>query len=499
MPTIAPTSPPNALPPNRKWIWPFELIEQIGEGGMGVVYRARYVVNNREVAVKMLPADVTDATVLARFERELEVLKSLRHPNIVRCFGGQCEDRVRFYAMELVTGGTLESELQRRGRISWEMVIGYGEQICNALAAAHVQGVVHRDIKPSNFLVTPEGQLKLSDFGLATMQASRKITQAGKTAGTFLYMAPEQIRGQEVTPRTDLYALGCMFYELLTGKPPFVGETPAATLHMHLKDPAPRVGTTVLDCPAALDELVGRLMEKDPSKRPASAEEVARALHAITPTIEVRMPKRTVDITPPRGMPIRTQPVTPRHQETSEAAIPTPLPSWLPMTLATTVVVSLLLNMQLLSSMAAARSWESSYITALDHQNPTVRAFAARELGKSSNVSGRGLEAIAAKLADQDSSVRVAAAEGLGAAGRSAKGYLATLRKVQKENADPGTREAAGAAEKAITGAPLIARAGGLLRFLAYVAGLGALALVWYRDSDFLRGLKAKTLAATRS
>jgi serine/threonine-protein kinase len=495
MPTIAPTSPPNTVPPNRKWIWPFELIEQIGEGGMGVVYRARYVVNNREVAVKMLPADVTDATVLARFERELEVLKSLRHPNIVRCFGGQCEDKVRFYAMELVTGGTLESELQRKGRIGWETVLSYGEQICNALAAAHAQGVVHRDIKPSNFLVTPEGQLKLSDFGLATMQASRKITQAGKTAGTFLYMAPEQIRGQEVTPRTDLYALGCMFYELLTGKPPFVGETPAATLHMHLKDTPPRVAMTVLDCPAALDELVGRLMEKDPAKRPGSAQEVAIALHAITPTIEVRMPKRTVDVTPPRGMPIRTQPVTTRHRETSDAAITTPLPSWVPMTLATTIVVSLLLNLQLLSSMWAARTWESSYISSLENSDPSVRAHAARELGKSPSVSSAGLEAVSNKLKDSDPRVRVAAAEGLGSAGRSAKGYVATLHKLQKESEDPGTREAAGAAEKAINNAPLIARAGGFLRFLAFVAGLTALATVWYRDSEFVQGLKSKALA----
>ncbi len=99
--------------------------------------------------------------------------------------------------MELVTGGTLETVLQRRGKLSWEMVLSYGEQICAALSAAHAKGVVHRDIKPSNFLLTPEGQLKLSDFGLATMQASRKITQAGKTAGTFLYMAPEQIRARK--------------------------------------------------------------------------------------------------------------------------------------------------------------------------------------------------------------------------------------------------------------------------------------------------------------
>ncbi|QDT56359.1 Serine/threonine-protein kinase StkP [Caulifigura coniformis] len=491
MPTTIPVTSPNAVPPNRRWIWPFELIEQIGEGGMGVVYRARYVVNNLEVAVKMLPADVTDPIVLARFERELEVLKSLKHPNIVRCFGGLCEDKGRFYAMELVTGGTLESELQRRGRISWEMVINYGEQICKALAAAHTKGVVHRDIKPSNFLVTPEGQLKLSDFGLATMQASRKITQAGKTAGTFLYMAPEQIRGQEVTPRTDLYALGCMFFELLTGKPPFIGETPAATLHMHLKDVPPRVAPTVLDCPPMLDDLIGRLMEKDPARRPGSAEEVAYTLHAITPTIEVRNPKRAAD-SPPRGIPVRTQPVGPRRQETSEVDIAAALPRWVPMTVATTVVLSLLLNLQMLSSWSAARTWESSYIAGLDNSNPLIRAHSAMELGKSPNVSGRGLDAIAAKLNDTDSGVRVAAAGGLGAAGRSAKSYLTTLRKVQKEHEDPSTRSAAAAAEKSINSASSLRGMGGLLKFLALLAGIASLVLVWYRDHAAVRGLIAR-------
>ncbi len=481
----------NAVPPNRRWIWPFELIEQIGEGGMGVVYRARYVVNNIEVALKMLPADVTDPTVLARFERELEVLKSLKHENIVRCFGGQCEDKARFYAMELVTGGTLESELQRRGRLSWEMVLAYGEQICRALSAAHAKGVVHRDIKPSNFLVTPTGQLKLSDFGLATMQASRKITQAGKTAGTFLYMAPEQIRGQEVTPRTDLYALGCMFFELLTGKPPFIGETPAATLHMHLKDSPPRVATTVLDCPPALDELIGRLMEKDPAKRPASADEVAYTLHTITPTIEVRNPKRSSD-TPSRGTPVRTQPVAVRKKDSSEDDIPAMLPPWAPMALAAALVASLLLNVQFVAGALHARDWESTWIASLNHPDAAVRSHAALELGKSPVVSSRGLAAVAGRLGDGDSRVRVAAAEGLGAAGRSAKPYLTTLRKVQKEHEDPQTRSAAAAAEKEINAAPLIRGVGGILKFFAVLLGLAVLALVWFRDHETVRGLIAR-------
>ncbi len=178
--------------PTSRWIWPFELLERIGEGGMGVVYRARYVINDREVAVKMLPDDVSSPTVLARFEREMEVLKGLRHPHVVRSFGGVCEDKHRFYAMELVEGGSLESRLRERGRLPWEQVVDFGIQMCSALQYLHDNGVVHRDVKPANFLIAGNGQLKLSDFGLASVIAARRITTAGKTAGTLLYMAPNR-------------------------------------------------------------------------------------------------------------------------------------------------------------------------------------------------------------------------------------------------------------------------------------------------------------------
>lgn len=261
---------------SSRWIWPFELLDQIGEGGMGQVYRARYVPRKIEVALKMLPADVTDATALARFEREMEVLKTLRHPNIVRCFGGVCEDKQRFYAMELVPGGSLDDILKAKKRLPWELVIEYALQMCAALECSHDKGVVHRDVKPGNFLVGKDGQLKLSDFGLASVAAARRITAAGKTAGTFLYMAPEQIRGEAVTPQTDLYALGCVLFELLTGRPPFVGATAAATLHMHCKQEPPRITETALECPATLESLVMRLLAKNAADRPVSAGAVAR-------------------------------------------------------------------------------------------------------------------------------------------------------------------------------------------------------------------------------
>jgi eukaryotic-like serine/threonine-protein kinase len=266
-----------------KWIWPFELLEKLGEGGMGVVYRARYVGNNKIVAVKLLPEDVAEnPTIVARFDRELEILTQLRHPNIVHCFGGTTENKQRFYAMEIVEGGTLGDLLRSRGRISWDHVIEYGIQMCDALEYAHERGVIHRDLKPANFLLTKAGKLKLGDFGLATIVAGQRLTVAGRTAGTFLYMAPEQIRGKpQISNRTDLYALGCVLFELLTGKPPYLGDSPAEVLHKHLKEPIPSVAEKMLDCPVQLDRLITQLLQKDPEQRPASAAEVKQRLEGV--------------------------------------------------------------------------------------------------------------------------------------------------------------------------------------------------------------------------
>ncbi len=268
---------------SSKWIWPFELLEKLGEGGMGVVYRARYVGNDRIVAIKLLPEEVAkNPTICARFDRELEILTQLRHPNIVHCFGGTTESKQRYYAMELVEGGTLGELLRTKGSFTWDHVVEYGIQMCAALQYAHDKGVIHRDIKPGNFLITKSGKLKLSDFGLATIVAGQRLTTAGKTAGTFLYMAPEQIRGRPpLSNRTDLYALGCVLFELLTGKPPFDAEAPAGVLHKHLKEPPPRVSSQLMNCPPELDRLVNDLLQKDPELRPASAAEVERRLHAI--------------------------------------------------------------------------------------------------------------------------------------------------------------------------------------------------------------------------
>lgn len=265
-------------------IGPFELVDQLGAGGMGVVYRAKYAKTGQFVALKLLsPGFQEDEKLIARFTRELEILKKLKHPNIVQCYGGGRLGKQRFYAMELVDGGTLAELLREKGRFGWETVVDYGQQICAALEHAHDNGVVHRDLKPANLMVDKKsGRLKLADFGLARLSDATQLTAAGKTLGTFAYMAPEQISGTSpITGKTDLYALGVVLFELLTGKAPFKSETTAELLMSHLSKKPPRICTEVLDCPVWMERVVFQLMEKDPAKRPRDAMAAAQALKEV--------------------------------------------------------------------------------------------------------------------------------------------------------------------------------------------------------------------------
>ena len=232
-------------------------------GGLSL---ATYTKNNQIVALKLLSAELSSKPrLVARFERELAILKKLKHPNIVPCYGGGKIGDQHFLAMELIEGGTLAAELKKRNKLSWEEVIPIGLQICSALEHAHEHDIIHRDLKPSNLLRTKDGKIKLADFGIARDNDATALTAAGKTVGTFAYMAPEQIRGDPpVTAQTDLYALGCVMYELLTGQPPFSAETAGELLYQHIEKKPVRVSTFALDCPVWLDTLLQRLLEKSP-------------------------------------------------------------------------------------------------------------------------------------------------------------------------------------------------------------------------------------------
>ncbi len=258
----------------------FELGETLGVGTVGTIYRAIDRRSGNTVALKLLhPAVSRDPLILARFEREMMILEKLTHPNIVRYFGGGQVDDQLFYAMEMMEAGSLKELLQRTGRLGWREVVSCGVQLCSALQYAHNNGIIHRDLKPANLFFSKSGELKLGDFGIARDLRSDDITSHGLTVGTHAYMSPEQITGERaISGHTDLYALGCLMCEMLTGSPPFEGANFAQLFEQHLHRPAPSLRARIPDCPQALDDLIVRLLEKDPHKRPFNARAVQAAL-----------------------------------------------------------------------------------------------------------------------------------------------------------------------------------------------------------------------------
>jgi eukaryotic-like serine/threonine-protein kinase len=258
---------PKAEPKRR--VGPFELERKLGIGGMGVVYLGTYLKNGRKMAVKVLAPEMSaDGRLLRRFLREMAILSRLRHPHIVRYYGGGKDKTQHFYAMEYMDGGSVEQMLKKKGRFGWEEAINYSRQVALALEYAHNHGIIHRDLKPANLFMGKDGLVKLGDFGIARDTQATALTAAGRTVGTYAYMAPEQISGKPpVSRKTDLYALGCVMFEMLTGKPPFTAPTAAEMLFAHLEEEPPDVAATAPDCPEAVGKLVSKLLEKDPEER----------------------------------------------------------------------------------------------------------------------------------------------------------------------------------------------------------------------------------------
>lgn len=257
----------------KRMIGPFEVGDRIGVGGMGIVYRATYTKNGAPVALKVLSPEVSDSEALQRrFEREITILKKLQHPNIVRYYGGGRFGAQRFYAMELIPGGGVEVYLKDRGKLPWEEALEIAMQVAKALEHAHDAGIVHRDLKPANLLLTRDRQIKLTDFGIARDTTATALTAAGKTVGTYAYMSPEQIRGKPpVDKKTDLYALGCVLFELISGETPFQSDNQGEMLMMHLQEEPPRITSLVPNCPIFVEDLIFHLLEKDPEQRPYDA------------------------------------------------------------------------------------------------------------------------------------------------------------------------------------------------------------------------------------
>ena len=271
---------------------PYEILGPIGRGGMGEVYRARDPRLARDVAVKVLPADaghIPDR--LPRFEREAQAVAALNHPNILALHDIGNDNGVVYAVMELLEGDTLRVRLRQAGRFTPLKAIDYAIQISRGLAAAHERGIVHRDLKPENIFITADGRVKILDFGLASQETpptndrdsrmTRFVTEPGVLLGTPGYIAPEQILGEAATVRSDLFALGIVLYEMLTGAHPFLRTSMSETVTAILReDPAP-LGQAVPGLPAGIARIVERCLDKRPTDRPASARDLGLFLEAV--------------------------------------------------------------------------------------------------------------------------------------------------------------------------------------------------------------------------
>ena len=254
----------------------FKLLDPLGVGTVGTVFRAESPDINGPVAVKLLhPTIAHDENIVDRFQREIVIMERLNHPHIVRIYGGGLIGGQHFYAMQLLNYGTLKDRLHKYGPLPWLQTAAFASQIASALQHAHNHGIIHRDLKASNLFFGEDGQLILGDFGIARDTHEADVTADGITVGTYAYMSPEQIcADKDITGQADLYSLGCVIYEMLTGKPPFLGANFAQIWDQHLHAQPKGLREQCVDCPEWLENLVMKLLEKEPHKRPFNARAV---------------------------------------------------------------------------------------------------------------------------------------------------------------------------------------------------------------------------------
>jgi serine/threonine-protein kinase len=273
----------------------YRIVELIGAGGMGEVYRAHDSVLDREVAIKVLPEKVArDTRRLQRFEREARAAARLAHPNILEIWDFGTDGDIVFAVMELLEGSNLRRLIPAQG-MSRQRAVEIGAAVAEGLAAAHAKGVVHRDLKPENIFVTSDGRVKILDFGLARIvepaepgdpaqSATPTESVSGSVVGTSGYMSPEQVRGESVDARSDIFSLGCVLYEMVTGKSPFSRATPQDSMASILRDEPQRIAELQPEIPPDLDGLVARCLEKDPAARFQSAADLAYAFRSMSAT-----------------------------------------------------------------------------------------------------------------------------------------------------------------------------------------------------------------------
>jgi len=289
----------------------YQIESKIGSGGMGAVYLARHAQTGQRAAVKVLtPALAQDPEFVERFGREVGILKQLENPHIVRVFESGIDGGQYFYAMEYVAGETLMNLLRRERRLPWQQAIDISVQICQALKAAHDAGVIHRDLKPSNLMITEEGKVILTDFGVAQVFSGSRLTVTGGVVGTAEYMSPEQGQGRRVTKQSDLYSLGAVMYTMVTGRPPFTGNTVVEVIQKHNYGLFDRPGLYAPGLPARVEETICRLLEKDPARRFPDAFVLLRHLQKL-----LRMEEQT------RGIPAAVTLTGDGHSDAGDSTV----------------------------------------------------------------------------------------------------------------------------------------------------------------------------------
>src|ERR671934_649356 len=259
----------------------FRLDEKIGAGGMSTVYRAFDPTLERWVAIKLMHRDIrADDDSIERFRREARAVARLNHPHIVTVIDAGEDDGAPYIVFEYVSGETLKDRIRRQGRLPVSEAVAYAIEVGRGLAAAHAHKLVHRDVKPQNVLIDPEGRAKVTDFGIARSLESDGLTKTGRVLGTTDYVSPEQAMGHEVDSRSDIYSLGVLLYEMLTGEPPFKAETVVGVAMKHVHDPMPDTQTHRPDASAAVARVVERATSKDPAQRYRDMNEMLAELEA---------------------------------------------------------------------------------------------------------------------------------------------------------------------------------------------------------------------------
>jgi eukaryotic-like serine/threonine-protein kinase len=285
----------------------YRVADVLGRGGMAVVYLARDDELDRPVAIKLLAGHLADDTIFRdRFVREARLAAGLSQPNIVQIYDAGEDDGHPYIVMEYVDGRSLADELDLDGPLDPGRVVDLGVQVCAGLEHAHATGLVHRDIKPGNLLLGENGTVKIADFGIARAAETTRLTQMGSVLGTAAYLAPEQALGEEVTAAADIYSLGCVLYECLTGRTPYVFETLAELAVKHREEPIRPVRELRPEIPEGLEAVVMRSLARNPEYRPPSAAALGQELAATAPDDVTRPLPQASGV---RASEVRTEPL----------------------------------------------------------------------------------------------------------------------------------------------------------------------------------------------